>query len=448
MHLSKVYRSFTQFMVLIMVAGLVFSCSNKTQDLQFSGGKDLIKSEMQISIIDTFSLSMSTVQIDSLVTTGRDTILMGQYTDDRLGKVQAQSYFRVLLPSATVGSKDVFDSLTLILKPNGYYYGDTNVTQQLTVYQLAEGLTLASGEEYYNTSSLMAYLENPLGVINFKPQPKSHSKIEIRLNQSLGQTLFDLMLEKNENLTSIDKFLEYFKGLLVMPTGGPQGAIVGYEMSDSVLTIRMYAHTNLEEQVTKHFDFAAETGTYHFTRITHDRSGTNLSGLVSQDKSIPSTLTNHEVYLQGGTGLVPALKIPNLGKVLELDHTVILRAELLLKPVINTYNRSLMPITIGYYSCNNENQLIRTYIDPSTGATLYGALMYTDPVYNEGTYYIFNITPFVKEQLANNYYTGKTGLMFFYLTPNFNSSVNRLVLGDGEHPTQKAQLKLYLLHYE
>lgn len=448
MFLQKVYQPFIRFLIIIMVTGLVNSCSSKNQDLQFSGGKNLIKSDMQISIIDTFSLNMSTVQIDSLVTTGRDTLLVGQYVDDRLGKVEAQSYFRVLLPSLNADSKDVFDSMTLIMKPNGYYYGDTTLTQQLTVYRLAEGLNLAAGEDFYNTSSRMAYLENPLGVINFKPQPKNNTKIEIKLDQSLGQMLFDMMVEKNINLTNIDNFLEFFKGILVMPTGNPQGAVVGYTMSDSVLLMRMYAHANLEERVNKHFDFTAETGTYHFSRITHDRTGTKLSGLVSQDKSVPSAETDHEVYLQGGTGLVPALKIPYLGKILELDNTVILKAELILKPVINTYNHSLMPVTISYFSSNTENQLIRAYADPNTGAVLYGGLMLTDPVYDEGTYYRFDITPFVKEQLANNYYTGKTGLMFFYRTPTFSTSVNRLVLGDGNHPTQKAMLKLYLLHYE
>ena len=114
-----------------------------------------------------------------------------------------------------------------------------------------------------------------------------------------------------------------------------------------------------------------------------------------------------------------------------------------------TYVNSQLSGIIDYYSINKKNQILGSYSGTNFQAAGTGTLILSDPIYNENTNYIINITSYILNQLAGKYYEpGKSGLLFTYQTPSYGSGVNRIVLGGGKHPTQKARLKLYLLRYE
>jgi hypothetical protein len=441
---NKFSKSSTWFLLLLL---LPVACV-KTNDQQFPLGSELIQNNFKISIVDTFSVEMATVQFDSILTSGADTMLIGQYTDDRLGYVKAQSYFRLQSPSTyTTSSNDVFDSLTLKLRLNGYYYGDTNITQKFIVYRLAESLTLSAGTYHYNIDTIHSYYENPLGFINFRPHPKEKLDIEIPLNPELGALLFQQILDKKANLTINDTFINYFKGIRIISTGSKNASVLG--ISDTSVMMRIYGHENGLEKKDFVFDFKLETGDTHFSQITYDRTGTSLKDLKIQEKSIPSALASEEVYLQGGTGLSASARFPTLGKILEIEKVTILKAELILKPVEATYINSQLSGIINYYAINKKNQILGSSTGTNSQTAGAGTLILTDPIYNENTNYSMDITSYILDQLGGKYYDpGKSGLLFIYKTPSYTSGVTRIVLGGGKHPTKKALLKLYLLRYE
>ena len=444
--LVKYIMQITKYCLFLLIGVLFFSCGK--YDVQFPVGTDLIKSDMNISITDTLSVQLSTSMIDSLETSGADTLLVGHYTDDRLGPVQTTSFFRFLIPTATVNNTQIFDSLILVMSQNGYYYGDTNVMQHITIHQLGSNLTLGTGVYYYNISSAAYDDESTLGEIYFKPTPKTRTQLSIKIDSLFGQKLFNLMVAKDQIILDDADFHNYFQGVAAVPDANDQ-SIVGFTQRDTMLYMRMYLHANNEYVNYYNFTFKVETGINHFSQISEDRSATPLKNLVNQETDIPSTSTNNEVYLQGGTGLTPIVRIPYLGKLLELQNTVILKAELILSPVDHTYDYNQIPTTISYYGTNTDNQVIGSYFDPSSGRTLYGSLNLVDPLYNENTYYVFDITPYIKQQLASKYFTpSKAGLLLAYNKPSFNVTVNRLVLGGENHPTKKAIIKLYTMHYE
>ncbi len=85
----------------------------------------------QIVMTDTFSVKLSTVYIDSFVTSGTGTGLAGSYNDNAFGQVNVSSCYQLKPPSSLSNQSVAFDSLKLLLKCNRNYYGDTTKPLQL-----------------------------------------------------------------------------------------------------------------------------------------------------------------------------------------------------------------------------------------------------------------------------------------------------------------------------
>src|SRR5258707_7871113 len=78
--------------LFLMIVGLFFACEDPTTlpvSKVFNGNK------LQTAYIDTFSVITSTVQLDTVLTSGSGTMLLGRYHDDQLGFVSASSYFQI-----------------------------------------------------------------------------------------------------------------------------------------------------------------------------------------------------------------------------------------------------------------------------------------------------------------------------------------------------------------
>ena len=90
------------------------SCTNQSDLESFSIGGNFITSQSSVTVVDTFSVKMSTVIFDSIPTSGSKNLLTGQYNDEYLGLSGATGYFQIDLPtSTTVENATIFDSVTL-----------------------------------------------------------------------------------------------------------------------------------------------------------------------------------------------------------------------------------------------------------------------------------------------------------------------------------------------
>ena len=98
---------------------LCITCSDDSDN--FTIGNDFLESETELRMIDTFTVKLSTVLIDSLPTSSIDSFLVGNYKDDIFGRVSCKSYFEVGLPSniSNVKKHDYFDSITISLRYTG-----------------------------------------------------------------------------------------------------------------------------------------------------------------------------------------------------------------------------------------------------------------------------------------------------------------------------------------
>ncbi|TEB40657.1 DUF4270 family protein, partial [Flavobacterium circumlabens] len=100
----------------------------------------------KVILIDTVTVEMSTINFDSLVTSGQSRILVGNYDDPIFGKVKSDGYFQLesdsySLPGAgsdTEAVNYVFDSISMILKYNNYFYGDTTKVQTFGIHRVLQ----------------------------------------------------------------------------------------------------------------------------------------------------------------------------------------------------------------------------------------------------------------------------------------------------------------------
>ena len=89
---GKQIFSFTRvflFISIIIVTGLIFT-SSCTKEYEFTLGQDFFDSQTRLQVIDTFSVNVSTVLLDSLKTTLNKIALAGNYKDDIFGYVNVK----------------------------------------------------------------------------------------------------------------------------------------------------------------------------------------------------------------------------------------------------------------------------------------------------------------------------------------------------------------------
>src|SRR5580698_9365980 len=79
-----------------------------------------------IIVVDTFTASLSTVALDSFPTAGTGTMLIGRYNDPYFGNITSRSFLQMGIPSIPgLTYQSAFDSLSLIMRVNKNYFGDT-----------------------------------------------------------------------------------------------------------------------------------------------------------------------------------------------------------------------------------------------------------------------------------------------------------------------------------
>lgn len=258
-------------------------------------------------------LSYSLVQADSVYTRRPSTnnsgssyhMLVGNYQDEAFGDVQAQAFTEITIGTkAEVTAEDNFDSLVLIMV-NDYFYGDAdNVSNQTVgVYELADTL---ERKAYYSTDKA-DYLPNPLGELNFTPNPEvndSPDTLRFALDNAFGEELLALAKAGSSTLNTDSAFREYFPGITLASAAGSR-AVSGFDPSRTSMVL--YFSTNDETTSTAYTFGINNSRANTFNNISVDRSGTPLAGITTPNQE--TMAADGKFYLQSGTGLYPTLSL-------------------------------------------------------------------------------------------------------------------------------------------
>lgn len=424
---------------------IVYSCSTDNDLSSVSIGKDFLKTQTSITMIDTFSVNLSTLVIDSIPTSESAALLVGQYTDSYFGKVKSTGYFQVgLSDSIETEDKAVFDSITLSLRFNGDWYGDTLAPQTINVYRLLEDIVLNDDSKLYNSSSFK-YSETPIGSVTVVPKPSLYEHLEIKLSDGLGEEFVRLMKGKTDEVSSSEKFIDYFKGI-ALSQGVANSSVLGFEAVDSSLYLTLYMHYIGETKVEHTYIFPLHLETTCFNKIETDRSGTYVENLKTQKGELPSSETGDRAFLEAGSGIVTRLDFPSLSRLLEFNiRSYLYKAEVILKPYPNSYSEVGLPNNIVLYKTDKYNRLVSEIVS-SDGSSLF-ADFYYDGLYNENTYYQFDVTDFITSKLQYSYFDTDAGLIITLPEEKFKGSLDRMVFDARKNALFRPVLRLYFVFY-
>ena len=425
---------------ILIIITLTLACTEQGEI-----GSSINQSNVEVISLDTFTLNISTVILDSIVTSGSNQVLVGSYLDDRVGRLTSTSYFQIGLPSTSLGDfreSAVLDSICLIL-PYNYYSGDTTVPFTLSVHALEEAIEY--GEDafaLYNTNAF-AFDTNPLTSYSFSPRPNRAKSLELRLPDELGNTWLSLLIENADIFDDLENFQDFFPGLVLTADSINGHCTLGFRAigttnddneATSSTFIRMYYQESGEGRT---LDFPLTNSSLQFNQITNDRRNTILADLEAQKQALSSEQTENEAYIQAGVGLVTRVEIPYIDRLLELGNTsATMYAELIIRPVNNTFDIDKLPVSLNFFSSDQINRV---------GSSLeFNSRVGLDAEFDESTFYSFDITNYILAELNQDEFTDN---VFLLTLPAFSSTVERLVLGDGDHPTNPMQLRVIITRF-
>ncbi len=431
--------------LIIVIVGLVllFSCQDK--DILMSLGDNYLNSQTTIALVDTISVNLSTFNIDSIATSGTSYVLAGSYTDNYFGTMSSSGYFQVEMPNSAVDDEEVFDSLVLFLPHSGISYGDTLKPQTINIHRVTEDIEEADDESYIFNTTTFAYDADPVGSITVKPKPNFHDNIEIRLDDDLGKEFLKYLIDDEDQLDGTSDFLDFFHGFVAVP-GSENNSLLAFA-ADTSLKAVLYTHLIQEYKVEKSYTFSFTTTLNHSNHITADQTGTGLEQLTTQKEAISSSLLGNKAYIQGGMGIAMRADFLNISKVLEEERkNILFKAELVLRPVKSSENLVALPKDLVLYTTNKYNAL-ESQLTDSDGNAVTATLNY-DEFYNDDTYYSFDITDHIYQELSDGIVDPNSGLIIALADNSFRGTMDRVVFDTRSASQYRPFLKLYYVFYE
>ena len=422
----------------MLFLGLLFSsCANE----DYSIGGHLVNSHTRLEITDTISIRVSNlVSVDSVVTSGNNSNIQGTgfsgiYDDPYVGTFQTQTFIEFSNTTDVENYRYAqFDSVTLVLRPNGNYYGDTVKYAAFKVSKLTERIEKQDNGNLYSTSNMP--IGEQLADTALKVKVKAMEPVEIKLPRSFGEWLFNGALLKDDAFNS-DNYRKTFPGLSIS-SGTGSNCVHGLNIQDSACMIRIYYHVSTIDKEDKTMTFKASPGN-SFYQLNNDKA--KLPFYNSKSDPMPSRQTDNMGVIMSGTPMYTRLEFPHLNELLTLGQIVkIKEARLYVRPVSKSFETVPLPSELNLY-----------YFDPTSNTPLSSAITlpssssrtpvaqtgnlpkdYQNLWYPEFPQYSFDVTDFISSQLGKSGYN-KWALCLLVPESSHGNTIQRLVFGNQDY---------------
>ncbi|MDL2319502.1 DUF4270 domain-containing protein [Alistipes sp. OttesenSCG-928-B03] len=424
-----------QLLAAIALLSAVFhGCDTNGMEI----GDNLVSVHSRVLLIDTCMVESSSVLLDSVPTSSGGRIFAGIHRSPHWGETAVSTYMTFNLTSdyeSGYSPQNIhFDSLTLYMVPDATMFsGDTLQRATFEVYRLAEQLQLNDYGELYGHSTFECEPE-PIAIRSFFPRPASGRELEIRLPDELGHELLDKLVNKDEDVESDGNFKKYFRGIALTPDPSCE-SIMSFKGSDTICMMKLYYHTITDLEEEHVLDFTL----YNYNMFTHvesDRTGAPLDGISFKNNEIASTLSDNKSFVEGLSGIYTRVSFPHLNNIRGLgDYGTVVSATLLMYPYAGSYRGQdyrPLPQSLTLYMSNDMNETIGAVTNSSSSEAQAGQLTYHDE-FPEKTYYSFDITDFVKQQLGK---IGANKRTLQIIDTDYGYTLGSLVVGD-QTDTQK-----------
>ncbi|HEY0978585.1 MAG TPA: DUF4270 family protein [Flavobacteriales bacterium] len=437
----------------VLLSGLIVligGCRKPEDDL----GLDLLDpaDTLGLTRTDTLSLIAWSRPQDSIPTSVGGYGLFGSYVDPQFGKLTAGVVTQVRFDGTNVGPANpnwVCDSLVLsmVYFTPAPLYGDLD-PQTIAVYRLDESLSTDS--IYYSDRPTLAQNLNLVANAPLVRAPVTDdgpiiggdslpAQLRIPLDPALGaEFLSQFGQAPMSNTTS---FLEYFKGLYIVPENAGQatgeGGICIFNLTNDNSRLTLYYHDS-SVGTPLSFNYTLRSSVRYST-VTFDRAGT-----PSEIALADTTTGQMQVLLQALGGIRSEVRIPYLDHYIGTPYQAIAKAELIL-PVADHDEAYTPPGELFAFRKNSTGGDLYIPDQVLSSSSFRGALYDED----EQAYRV-NITRYVQNVMNGNYANTGLGLVAQRNPTQGAASyvfVNRAVLNGPEHPDRPMRLEVTFTTY-
>ncbi|GAA4496971.1 hypothetical protein GCM10023172_11190 [Hymenobacter ginsengisoli] len=437
-----------RLLAMLGLVALAASCTNTASDI----GVGLPDANVDTGafLVDTLTVRSSTVLRDSVPSSNSNYLFVGQYTDPLLGKLTARSAFRLGLTELfTPDPTAVFDSITLVLKPDNYRYGDTTKTQALVeVHRLNTGISFTKYSYTspklttmdYDSVNLLNY--SPVLKINTAPRGRARPNIttlRLPLDPAFGQAL--LAKGKAGQLSTQDDLDAYLPGLVITPAANDEGALIRLSATSADAVMHLYSHVPTDPTTVITTNFSLATGSRHFFQFRVNR---NLAGVPNLPRksleSVPSALTGERTIIEGALGLQTRLEFPYLKDLRQFGNNLtITNAQITASVPTSTLTPFVpAPPALSIYYTDANNHPLALYQPNIT----YNTSISTLTSIEQGTYN-WSMTSYIRAVLANT--IPNNGLLLASATPDVPS---RVFIGSTRNTQNKLSFRVYLIRVQ
>lgn len=424
--------------VFTIISGIFFllvalnSC-NKNEEL----GVNVLPPEDLLNVGYTISIPVTayTVKDDSIRTDKTLYNLTGSFYDPVFGQTTAGTYtqFRLSTNDVNFGTNPVCDSIVLSLTYYSYY-GDTNTSLTLNVFEIAEDFY--ADTTYYAYDELGVYKQN-LANFTFFPRPSDSVTLDstsyaphlrVKLKKTLGQKFINA--SGSSYLANNENFLQFFKGLYYTVNKVSSGGIMLYfNLTAALSKLTLYYHNDSD---TNEYDFVINSSCARFNTFNHYNFSQAASSLHNQLNG-DTTLGDNLVYVQPMAGTRVHIKFPEALTLNNLGKIAINKAEL----VVN-----IDETNITDYPPPDKLTLIKINSDGTY--SFLPDYYYGDPYFG-GSYnetkkeYRFNISTYLQQALINGSFNDR-GL--FMTVSGASIKANRAVIFGNKNTAGNLRLEI------
>jgi hypothetical protein len=441
------WAAWGRLLAMLSFVVVAASCTNTTSDIGV--GLPDANADTGAFLIDTLTIRASTVLRDSVPSSNSAYLFVGQYTDPLLGKLTARSAFRLGLPSSYVPDPTaVFDSITLVLKPDAYRYGDTTKTQALVeVHQLRSPI---SNTQYSFTSPRLTRMDyDSVRLLNASANggnlaPIGRARPNIRtlrlpLTRTFGQTL--LAMGQSGQLRTQDDLDAFLPGLVITPAASDEAAILRLSATVADAGVNLYYHLPTDPTTVITSTFSLANGGRHYFQFRANRNAAAMASLPRTSlQSVSSALTGERTVIEGAIGLQTRLEFPHLTDLRQFGNDLTVTNAQITASVPTGTLTPLVPTppALNIYYTDANNHPIGIYL---SGVTYNTGISNTTGI-EQGTYN-WLVTSYVQSVLKNT--IPNNGLLLSSTTPEVPT---RVILGGPRSVQNKLTLRVYFIRVQ
>lgn len=431
------------FALFTAIAATIAACS----DDDFRMNSSFIDTATYAEFTDKTPIELSTFRLDSVLTSGRRKVWVGQFNRPVLGDIHSESFVRLSQPSRYEWAvKEKYDSVTMVLRHTGEYEGDTMQHITVDVRRLAEKLEFRDEKvrEIYNVATYRD--STSIGSFTFKPKPHNRPRVRFRLNDDFGQELVKFIKDnKSTSADQLSRRFENFLGGIKITYNGKASSMLAF-LADSVKIV-LHSHMPLMHRKEIERTLYMTNSELQFNHTWNDNMDTPYETLTQRYKQVREGEGGTHSAMFEGLGYYTRINFPTLAEMQNQNvYSHVVKATLKLYPERDSYDKHRIPETFFLTEINRGNVLQNAVINSSqrrVAATLVNNILDEDEAY-----YSIDLTYYINMMLSKEYIDPEDGLVITWGNGMSPTDYNFMVFNGHGKTRYKSKLEIYYYNYD